>query len=154
MNPLLQTAQCLCLASRRAARTITRRFDRELRAHGLRATQFSLLALLQLKGEQTVGQLAELLGAERTTVSRNLALVEAAGFVHSRPGKDARARLVAITPAGSATLEAAFATWQRVQASLTRSMGQDAADGLRQLSGGVSLYKPPATPPVPKEETP
>jgi len=43
---LYETTQCLCLASRRAARAITRAFDKELRPHGLRATQFSLLAVL------------------------------------------------------------------------------------------------------------
>lgn len=71
---LIETAQCLCLASRRAARAITRAFDRELRVHGLRATQFTLLATLSLKGEQTIGELAAFIVTEKTTMLRNVAL--------------------------------------------------------------------------------
>jgi hypothetical protein len=47
---LLETTRCLCLAARRASRTITREFDQALRTHGLRATQFTLLAALHLAG--------------------------------------------------------------------------------------------------------
>jgi DNA-binding MarR family transcriptional regulator len=131
----VETAQCLCLASRRAARTITRAFDRELRSHGLRATQFTLLATLSLKGEQSVSELAEFILTERTTMMRNVALAEQRGLVSSRRHEnDARVRLVKITPSGSEILAAALADWRLVQARLTAAMGSEAADGLRHLA--------------------
>lgn len=136
---LFETTQCLCLASRRAARAITRAFDRELRAHGLRATQFTLLAVLALKGPQSIGALAGVLGADRTTVTRNLAVVEEASLVSIQPGEDARSRIVAITDKGRSALTGAFATWRRVQSALTDSIGDQAADSLRRLSGGPSV---------------
>src|SRR5215467_11015973 len=43
---LIECADCLCLASRRAARQITRVYDRELRPYGLRVTQFTVLVIL------------------------------------------------------------------------------------------------------------
>ena len=132
---LIETAQCLCLASRRASRAITRAFDRELRAHGLRATQFTLLATLALKGGQTIGELAEFIVADRTTMTRNVALVEEKGLVEVRQHEnDARVRVVTITALGRGTLAAALASWGEVQAGLTRAMGSDAADGLRRLA--------------------
>ena len=137
-SDLFETSQCLCLASRRAARAITRHFDRALRAHGIKATQFTLLAVLELKGPQTIGALAEVLGADRTTVTRNLAVAEQQSLVSTRPGKDARSRIASITKEGRRTLRAAFVTWRAVQEALTRSMGRQAADGLRRLSGGPS----------------
>lgn len=131
----METTQCLCLASRRAARAITRAFDRNLRSYGLRATQFTLLATLTLKGEQTVGELADFIGADRTTMTRNTTLAEEKGLVETRRHpKDARARVVAITPAGRTTLEAAFASWRQTQAQLSAAMGPEAADGLRRLA--------------------
>jgi DNA-binding MarR family transcriptional regulator len=141
---LLETAQCLCLASRRAARAITRAFDRELRAHGLRATQFTLLATLSLKGEQTIGELAEFIVADRTTMTRNVALAEENGLVSTRRDKsDARFRAVTITRQGGETLSAALASWRTVQARLTEAMGSDAADGLRHLAGsGIGRPSP------------
>ncbi|MGQ7792975.1 MarR family winged helix-turn-helix transcriptional regulator [Faunimonas sp. B44] len=134
---LIETAQCLCLASRRAARAITRAFDRELRAHGLRATQFTLLATLSLRGDQTIGALAAFIEADRTTMTRNVALAEKKGLVVVRrhPG-DARARIATITDKGRDALAGALAGWGRVQAELTAAMGAEAADGLRRLAGG------------------
>jgi len=137
-SELIDTAQCLCLASRRAARAITRAFDRALRAHGLKATQFTLLATLSLKGEQTVGALADFIGSERTTMLRNVAVAEAKGLVAGRRHPaDARARLVSITPEGRRALEAALADWRAVQDGLTAAIGSDAAEGLRRLAAGT-----------------
>lgn len=132
---LAATAQCLCLASRRAARAITRAFDRELRVHGLRATQFSLLATLSLKGEQTISDLAEFIDADRTTMTRNVALAQERALIEvRRHASDARVRVVAITPRGREALAAALASWEKVQSDLTAAMGEDAADGLRRLA--------------------
>jgi DNA-binding MarR family transcriptional regulator len=132
---LIQTRQCLCLASRRAARAITQQFDRALRAHGIRATQFTLLAVLELKGPQSIGALADLLGADRTTVTRNLAVAEQQSLVGVSPGEDARARIASITTEGRRILRRAFTTWRAVQESLTRAMGRETADSLRRISG-------------------
>lgn len=134
---LIETADCLCLASRQAARTITRAFDRRLRVHGLRATQFTLLASLALQGERSVGELAAFIGVDRTTLSRNMALAETRGLIVSRRADgDARARLVSITPQGREVLAAAFASWREVQAGLTDAIGEFAADRLRALARG------------------
>lgn len=133
-----ETTGCLSLASRRAARAITRNFDRELRAHGVRATQFSLLSALELKGPQSIGALADLLGIERTTLTRNLALVEQRRLVEIEPGDDARTRIAAITSQGRATLGDSLPTWRKVQSELTHAIGKEAAIGLRRLAGGPS----------------
>jgi DNA-binding MarR family transcriptional regulator len=140
---LIETAQCLCLASRRASRAITRAFDRELRAHGLRATQFTLLATLSLKGEQTIGELAEFIDADRTTMTRNVAVAEDKSLVKvQRHESDGRVRVVTITREGRETLAAALASWGKVQVRLTEAMGSDAANALRELAGS-GMAKPP-----------
>jgi DNA-binding MarR family transcriptional regulator len=131
---LFECADCLCLASRRAARAITRAFDKELRPHGIRTTQFSLLAMLELKGPQSIGDLADALGTDRTTLTRNLALVEDRSLVTIRPGDDARARIVAITPKGKSSVRRAFPAWRKAQSTLTSSLGAPLADSLRRLA--------------------
>jgi DNA-binding MarR family transcriptional regulator len=134
---LAETANCLCFNSRRAARAITRAFDRELRRHGIRATQFTLLALLELKGDLSIGALAEYLAVERTTLTRNLAIAEEMELVRVRAGDDARERIVTITPKGRTTLRKAFPTWRKVQAALTAEMGNQAAESLRRVARAV-----------------
>ena len=136
---LYACADCLCLASRRAARTITRSFDAMLRPHGVRATQFSMLAILELKGPQSIGDLAEELGAERTTLTRNIARIEEQSLVTSRPGDDPRTRIVSITPKGRKLFTKAFPMWRKAQSDLTARIGQSLADSLRRLAQSRKL---------------
>ena len=144
---LFETTQCLCLASRRAARAITRRFDRAMRPHGIKATQFTLLAALELKGPQTIGALAELIGADRTTLTRNLAVAQEQSLVGMRRGDDARSRIVSISANGRHTLRRALPTWRKVQGELTGAIGEGTAENLRRLSGGPSMALAQTRPP-------
>jgi DNA-binding MarR family transcriptional regulator len=133
-NELFECADCLCRASRRAARAITRAFDKHLRPHGVRATQFSLLAMLELKGPQSIGELADSLGADRTTLTRNIALIEARSLVETHAGDDARSRIVAITPKGRRLVARAFPAWRKAQSAVSTSIGSQLADSLRRLA--------------------
>ncbi len=134
---LLQCRDCLCLASRRAARALTRAFDRQLRPHGIRTTQFSALTMLLLRGPLTIGELAESLGVERTTLTRNLALLEKKGWVDIRAGDDARSRVVAATKKGRATVNAALPAWRKAQQAAAAAIGRDGVDALRALARGM-----------------
>jgi DNA-binding MarR family transcriptional regulator len=137
-NPMLrECADCLCLASRRAARALTRAFDRHLRPHGLRTTQFSLLTALILRGPSSIGELSDFLGVERTTLTRNLALVEAEGWVDIRPGNDARSRIVAATSKGRAAVRKALSAWREAQEAATADIGRAGVEALRALARKV-----------------
>jgi len=130
---VFECSACLCLASRRAARAVTRAFDRELRPYGIRATQFSMLVMLMLRGPLAIGELAESLGVERTTLTRNLALTEREGWVAIRPGDDARSRIVAATKKGRAAVTAALPAWRQAQLAATAAIGDVGIDVLRAL---------------------
>ena len=141
---LFETTHCLCLAARRASRAITREFDQALRLHGLRATQFTLLAALHLGGPRSIGGLAELLSADRTTLTRNLAVAEQHGWVTLRTdGDDARSRIAAITTKGSRVLKDALPAWRDTQQRLAEAIGAQAAASLRNLAGGPCLMPVP-----------
>jgi DNA-binding MarR family transcriptional regulator len=148
-SSLLETTRCLCLAARRASRAITREFDQALRPRGLRATQFTLLAALHLTGPKAIGELAELLSADRTTLTRNLALAEQHGWVTLQPGReDARSRIASVTPKGSRVLNAAMPAWRETQRRLTDLMGAQAAASLRKLAGGPCAMERPSSQPA------
>ncbi|HEY8491294.1 MAG TPA: MarR family transcriptional regulator [Dehalococcoidia bacterium] len=113
---LSATRACHCLAARRYARAITRLYEQRLRPHGLRATQFSILAVLAVKGPTRMGELADILVLERTTLSRGAALLQRNGWVEVVPSEDARERPLRLTPSGRRKLEEAFPAWQEAQA--------------------------------------
>ena len=137
---LIECSDCLCLASRRAARQITRVYDRELRPYRLRVTQFTILAMLSLRGAMTIGELAEALGAERTTLTRNLALIEAESWVQIQAAEeDARSRVVTVMDKGRAAIAATFPAWRKAQSLITEAIGADGASALRGLSRAALL---------------
>lgn len=151
---LLETTRCLCLAARRASRAITREFDQALRMHGLRATQFTLLSALHVAGPKSIGDLAELLSADRTTLTRNLALAEQRGWVTLRvdPG-DARSRIAIVTPKGSRVLRAALPAWRETQQQLLATIGAQAAASLRKLASGPCVLPLLGDEPTRRKET-
>ena len=126
---------CLCLASRRAARAMTRLFERQLRPHGIRATQFTALVSLSLSGPLSIGALAAAIGVERTTLSRNLARLEARGWIEiAGNAADARSRIVSVTAGGRAVLATALPAWRRAQQTAEAAIGGAGADALRGLA--------------------
>jgi DNA-binding MarR family transcriptional regulator len=110
---------------RRATRAITQVYDAALRPSGLRNTQFTLLVLVQGLGPIGVGELAEHSGTDRTTLTRNLALLERDGLVSSESGDDARVRLFSLTPAGVESADTAFPLWERAQKRIVTLLGAD-----------------------------
>jgi DNA-binding MarR family transcriptional regulator len=109
---------CLCNALRQASRAISRFYDDELRAVGLRTTQYSLLQWLRRSGEVRQRDLAELTLHEETTLTRNLRPLVAAKWVAVRSGNDRREKWLRITARGVAKLEEARPAWERAQARM------------------------------------
>lgn len=121
---LAVTRDCWCLAARRTARTLTRLYEKELRPHGLRATQFSILASLGIRGATRVGEIARGLDLERTTVTRSAALLERNGWIRHLPAKDGREHPLDLTAAGWTRLEAALPAWKRAQEAAGREFAR------------------------------
>ena len=130
----MAAAGCFCLAARQAARRITRLYDSHMQESGVRATQFTILSQLLLRGEMPVGRLAGILGMERTTLTRNLALLEERNWITINPGDDPRLRIVAITAAGKAVVRRSFPHWARAQAKVGELLGKDGEAALRLVN--------------------
>src|SRR5438874_1818031 len=93
----------------------SRLYDEELRAVGLRTTQYSLLRLLERSGEIRQRDLGELTHLDDTTPTRNIRSLVSHGWVSLHAGEDRREKRVAITGEGMAKLEEARPAWERSQ---------------------------------------
>lgn len=141
MNPATEFAECLtcsCFAARRTARTITQHYEQHLKSTGLTATQFTMLVVLSLSGPQRLSQFAEQLGVERTTLTRNLRLLRARGWVTESATDDKRVRLLAVTKRGTASARAALPHWREAQKSIARRLGVDAIKALAAASAAAA----------------
>ena len=98
-------SDCSAFKVRRLSRQVTQLYDQAIRPAGLKSTQFHLLTVIGEAGPLTVGRLADLIGAERTSVSRALQAVEAGGWVEVGPGSDGRSKSVRLSEHGRALLD-------------------------------------------------
>jgi DNA-binding MarR family transcriptional regulator len=119
--------ECHCLAVRRAARQVTRLYDRVLEPSGLRTTQFSILASLHRSGPMTINNLAEALVLDRTTLGRNVLPLLREGLVAAnRRSEDRRSKSVQVTRTGGARLKMTLRLWTEAQTRLEAAFGPHA----------------------------
>ncbi|MBZ8132291.1 MarR family winged helix-turn-helix transcriptional regulator [Afifella sp. IM 167] len=123
---------CLCLFVQRAARSLARRFDAALRPLDLTNGQFSLLMSLNRPAPPAMGDVAELLAMDRTTLTANLKPLERRGLVSVAVGEgDRRRRLLRLTKEGRALLAEAVPIWRREHAVIEGLLACGDADRLR-----------------------
>lgn len=125
MPDFLCCVDCVGFNLRKATRAVTQLYDEMLRPSGIRVTQYSLLVVLKIIGPVLVTDLAEKIVMDRTTLSRNLEVMEKQGLVSVAPGEDRRTRWVTITESGSAVLLEAYPLWQQAQAKIRVHMGEE-----------------------------
>ena len=129
----MAAAGCFCLASRQAARKITRLYDSYMQESGIRITQFTILSQLMLRGEMPMGRLAGILGMERTTLTRNLTPLEQQKWISIKAGDDPRARMIGITAQGRSVGRRSFPFWSKAQAHIGKLLGADGQAALKLL---------------------
>ena len=132
------TSECICTHLRRAARGVSRHYDEALVGFGINVAQFSLMRHLQRLDRPSITVLAESMGLERSTLGRNLRVLEAEGLVALADGDDQRNRVVLLTEAGAQRLQAAYPAWEQAQQLLVARLGEEQRDELVRLLGRLA----------------
>ena len=127
------TSECICTHLRRAARGVSRHYDEALAHVGINVAQYSLLRTIQRLDKPSITTLAEAMGLDRSTLGRNLRVLETEGLVHLADGDDQRNRLVLLSEEGRARLAAAQPAWEHAQAQLITQLGEGQRDELVRL---------------------
>jgi DNA-binding MarR family transcriptional regulator len=122
---------CTCFRLRRAARQVSQIYDHELAAAGLSLNEYSILRHAERGGPRLLGELADSLGMERTTLTRNLKPLLEAGWLKEVRGEDARQRLISVTASGRKRIASAKPHWLRAQRRIEASYGAARTDRLR-----------------------
>ena len=129
-------ADCACNALRQAAREMTQRYERALAPSGVKATQFPILVALGAGDAIPLTALADALALDRTTLTRNLRILEGRGLVTVAGVRDdGRMRLVSITDDGLRVLAHALELWRVEQGDVVEAFGEAR---LRALFGDLS----------------
>ncbi|HMJ32419.1 MAG TPA: MarR family winged helix-turn-helix transcriptional regulator [Baekduia sp.] len=136
----------LCMGSRigRLHRVVARRFELALAPTGLTPPQLEILAALTVAGGAvTPSALAHVLAVERSTMSRNLALMRERGWVEpAELSPSGRTTTVAITTAGGETFTNARRAWREAQDAVIGALGAGAPTALDDWLTGLGVPVP------------
>jgi len=117
---------CTNFKVRSLARLLSQLYDDTLAPSGLRGTQYGLIAHARRPrggAAPTVSELAAAMFTDRTTLTRNLRPLLAAGLLRLAPGPDARSKAVLVTPVGEAAYQRARSLWKAAQARVREVAG-------------------------------
>ncbi|APL95726.1 MULTISPECIES: MarR family winged helix-turn-helix transcriptional regulator [Sphingobium] len=124
---------CTCFRLRQATRRVSQIYDSYLGELDLKNTQFTLLAHLTLK-EFTIGELADWMVIDPTTLNRNLRYLQERGLIESAPGeRDRRERCLKATPAGRDLYKQAVPYWKAAQAAIRKALSRETSDQLHSV---------------------
>ena len=129
---------CVNLNLRKASRAVTRYYDDRMRTLGITSTQFSLIGHLLHNPQQSIQTLADQLLTDRSTLSRNLKLLNQRSLVKYTQGKDKRTRIAAVTAKGKQIYANAVPVWEGAQSEMLQILGDDGFKNLRRVTAAVS----------------
>jgi DNA-binding MarR family transcriptional regulator len=115
---------CVCFNLRWVTRAVTQFYDAEIRRHGLRPTQGSILAALMAKDSWNMADLSDWLGMERTTLVRNLRPLQRDGFVNVDGGGRGNLVELSITAKGRKQVEKLAPAWKSAQCAVVKTLGE------------------------------
>jgi DNA-binding MarR family transcriptional regulator len=115
---------CVCFNLRWVTRAITQFFDAELRRHGIRATQGTILLALNARESWTMADLSDWLGMDRTTLVRNLRPMQRDGLVQTVGGGRGNRVELAITAEGRKQIETLMPAWRSAQRAVVETLGE------------------------------
>jgi DNA-binding MarR family transcriptional regulator len=115
---------CVCFNLRWVTRAVTQFYDAEMRRHGIRPTQSSILASLNAKNTWSMAELSDWLGMERTTLLRNLRPLQRDGFVKIVGGGHGNRVELTITAKGRKQIEKLTPAWKSAQKATVKTLSE------------------------------
>jgi DNA-binding MarR family transcriptional regulator len=124
-------AMCACNQLRRATRTVTQLYETGMAPSGIKVTQLPILVALGSEGDLSMTRLAGALSLDRTSLTRNLSVLEARGLIRIVEHEDdARVRMVSLTRDGARALSGALARWEEMQNVVQERFGTPRLEAL------------------------
>ena len=141
--------ECYCTSFRTATRKISAVYDAWLEPIGVNVAQWSLLRKVDASAtvKLSIGELADRAELERSTVARNVRVLEKHGLVElGVSAEDRRASAIALTAKGRNALEQGEPLWQSAQRQIEELLGVQTASDLRSLLLSIQARPAPAIP--------
>ena len=122
---------CVGVQVRILNRAVSRIYDDVLRPHGVKFSQMNVLTVVAIRGPVQPVEVARILSMEKSTLSRNLRVLEQKQWIDTHAGESGNTVLLRLTPAGRRLLKAAAPAWRDAQTRVTGLLGDRATTAIR-----------------------
>ena len=128
------TAPCYCTLLRKATRRLSGVYDEALAPLGINIAQYALLRMVAARTSLSLTELGRIAELDRSTVGRNVRVLERMGLMQTGRGDDdQRESVVSLTPAGTALLAQARPLWDACQARIEAKLGAERVETLNAI---------------------
>lgn len=125
---------CYCAQLRAVGRRVSSLYDDALTPLGINIAQFSLLRKIQRCQPVSLTELARLAELDRSTVGRNVRVLERMGLVTTARGEDdQREAVITLAVRGIEMLDVATPLWDACQRAIERRLGPDKVAALQEI---------------------
>lgn len=131
-------SRCYCSLLRAATRRIGSVYDDALAPLGVNVAQYSLLRLIERLQPISFTELGRVAELDRSTVGRNVRVLERIGLVETGRGEDdQREAVVRLVALGCQVLEQAAPLWDECQREIETRLGPVKVKALREILNAI-----------------
>ena len=136
--PNIYQSECYCTNLRRSSNDVSDFYDNALRNTGLTIAQYYLLINLSRLESANITHWAKRVGLDRSTMVRNIKLLESRGLIEKAEGHGKTFTLSAI---GKKSLEAAVPVWNETQKKLELFLGKEDSEAILRIGSKLQCLK-------------
>lgn len=108
-------------------------YDDALAPIGINIAQFALLRTVSRVQPVSLTELARFTALDRSTIGRNVRVLDRMGLMKTARGEDQREAAVSLTRKGANVLKRAEPAWAKVQAGVAERLGPDLTQALEDI---------------------
>lgn len=125
---------CYCTGLRITTRKVAALYDAALESTGINIAQFALLRNIERRQPVSLTELGRALALDRSTMGRNIRVVEKLGLVTTERGEDQRESMVRLSEHGTTVLHEAEPFWQDCQSEIAERIGPERLQALSEIN--------------------
>ena len=116
--------ECVANQVRQLNRSLSRIYDEQLRPHGMKISQFTILVAIANLGEVTPQTISSTLSLEKSTLSRSLEHLVQKGWLVANYSQKNRIQTITITEAGKKQIIKVNPSWSKAQKQVEQLIAQ------------------------------
>lgn len=124
--------ECYCRDLRYITSQVTRLYDQRLKEVGITCQQYSALVHIRSMEPVSVTELSRKMGLDRTSLSRNLKIMEKNYLIEDQEGAG-RSRRIMLSGHGKKILAQAQIAWKRAQTDFEQLLSREQMEHLHEL---------------------